>query len=390
MKIRTDCHYYRTNKPCVPHKQSGVRCESCTEYEPVDQRILIVKLDSLGDVLRTTSCLKPLKELYPLSHITWLSKSNAFDLLKLNPLIDEILSVESNYLEFLLCREFDFVLGPDPDPLSAAITRIAKATTKRGFVADHKGGVVPLNDAARDWWLMGLDDSLKSANRRTYCEWLYDICELPTPVARPLLQLSDSTKHNQARFLSARMPDAERWVCLNTGSSLRWQEKRWKLDYFGQLADMLTRDDPATGVVLIGGPEESELNHKIVQSFPGFVDAGTDNSVEDFAALITLCEWILTPDSLGYHVACAVNTPAVCLVGPTSPWELDLYGMNRVVHSDLECISCYHSKCPFTVTCMDYLTPKQVHSLLTHNTFSSGISALPPQHRQEAQALSPS
>ena len=52
----------------------------------------------------------------------------------------------------------------------------------------------PLNDAAEAWWRMGLDDNWKQNNRRTYGEWLYDICELPVPVVRPSLHVFWATR----------------------------------------------------------------------------------------------------------------------------------------------------------------------------------------------------
>jgi heptosyltransferase-2 len=69
---------------------------------------------------------------------------------------------------------------------------------------------------------------------------------------------------------------------------------------------------------------------------------------------------VLTGDSLGYHVACAVGTPALCLVGPTSPWELDSYDNNSILHAPVGCIACYLSTCPHARTCMDALTPDRV------------------------------
>ena len=38
-------------------------------------------------------------------------------------------------------EEFDLALGPDADPLSAAIMLLAHARDKRGFVSDRRGGV---------------------------------------------------------------------------------------------------------------------------------------------------------------------------------------------------------------------------------------------------------
>jgi ADP-heptose:LPS heptosyltransferase len=360
MFVRTDCRHYRTTEPCRPHKQARTRCPDCIEYTAVEERILIVKLGAMGDVLRTTSCLAPLKVRYPRSHVTWVTRANAVPLLEGNPAIDRVLSVDSNYLELLLAERFDLAIGPDTDVLSASIMALSRSDAKRGFVADGRGGVTPLNHAAEGWWRLGLDDALKQANRRTYGEWLYAMCELPLPVARPSFHLASGATQRCRHRLRASASDAARWICFNTGASGRWQEKRWKPAYYHQLARLIEADDPDASIVLVGGPEETTLNRELRSAHPRFVDGGTHNTIADFAALVASCDWLLTPDSLGYHIACAVGTPALCVVGPTAPWELDRFNSNCVVHADLGCIACYQPKCPFSRTCMDALTPEMV------------------------------
>ena len=206
MKICTDCRHYRTSVPCRPHKQSRVCCDSCSVYAAVDERILIVKLDAMGDVLRTTACLEPLRRLHPRSHVTWITRRESLPLLSGNPCIDRVLTIDSAYLEFLLAEDFDLALGPDTDPLAASIMQVATATEKRGFVGDRRGGVIPQNDAAEAWWRMGQNDTLKRQNRRTYGEWLYAICELPGPVARPSLHVSPDG--DRAGGVLSRLPRA--------------------------------------------------------------------------------------------------------------------------------------------------------------------------------------
>ena len=360
MTPRTDCRHYRVSEPCVPHKLSGARCDGCTHYDPVAERILVIKLGAMGDVLRTTSCLAPLKERYPRSHITWVTRSNAVPLITRNRWVDRVLPIEGHYLEFVQTEQFDLALGLEAETLTAAIASLARAEMKRGFVADGRGGITPLNAAAREWWRMGLDDDLKPRNRVTYGEWLYAICDLPLPVARPVFEPTAQALARIATLLRERCPEAQRRVCFNTGGAARWNEKRWKASYYGELAGMLRERNPGAAVVLVGGPEEADFNRALLASYPEFVDGGVDNSVDDFAALIAACDWILTSDSLGYHIACAVGTPAVCLVGPTSPWELDLYGRNRVLYSDVDCIACYRRTCPFATTCMDLLRPAAI------------------------------
>ncbi len=42
----------------------------CDHYEQIQQRLLLIKLDAMGDVLRTTALLEPLRNRYPSSYIT--------------------------------------------------------------------------------------------------------------------------------------------------------------------------------------------------------------------------------------------------------------------------------------------------------------------------------
>ena len=151
---------------------------------------------------------------------------------------------------------------------------------------------------------------------------------------------------------------------------------------------MIRERDRNTAVVLVGGPAEADFNRALMASHPDLVDGGVENSVDDFAALIAACDWILTSDSLGYHLACAVGTPAVCLVGPTSPWELELYGHNRVLHSQLDCIACYRNICPFATTCMDMLRPEVIWPRVEQpfRSESAAVVALPITDRP-AQAI---
>jgi ADP-heptose:LPS heptosyltransferase len=366
MTIHTDCRRYRASVPCACHKRTGASCGSCDEYAPADERILIVKLDAMGDVLRTTACLEPLKRQHPRSHVTWITRAAAAPLLADNPHVDRVLTVESNYLEFVHAEQFDLALGPDADPLSAAIMTLAHAGEKRGFVSDRRGGVVPLNAAAEAWWRMGLDDGVKRRNRRTYGQWLYDICELQPPIARPWFEPSDASRRAAERIFAEAPAGAGARVCFNTGAGPRWAEKRWKLRHYVDLARLVRDSWPAATIAVVGGPHEKDFNAALLASDAGVIDAGTDRSIDSFAGVIAASDWVLTSDSLGYHLACAVSTPAVCVVGPTAPWELDGYDTNRVLHAGLDCIACYLPTCPLATTCMDVLTAEDVWRGIAH------------------------
>jgi hypothetical protein len=70
-------------------KRTGALC-TCDRYEPVEQRLLVVKLDAMGDVLRSTALLPPLMEAHPRAAITWITRKESVPLLQRNPYVAEV------------------------------------------------------------------------------------------------------------------------------------------------------------------------------------------------------------------------------------------------------------------------------------------------------------
>ena len=90
-------------------------------------------------------------------------------------------------------------------------------------------------------------------------------------------------------------------------------------------------------------------------------DAGCENSLLRFSALINLVDVFFTPDSLGMHISIALEKPTIVSVGPTSPWELDVYGNGEIIYNDkLDCISCYRAVCDLEINCMNTLKPERI------------------------------
>ena len=179
MILKTDCKHFPGNKPCMPSKTEGKKCDDCNYYEPVDFKILIIKLDATGDVLRTTSILPALKREYPKSHITWVTKRNAKDLFTNNPLVDEIYLFEDNdTVARLMVEKFNLLIHPDASPVSGSLASIANAENKKGYLLDAKGKVIPVNDDAVEWLEMGAFDDTKKKNKKTYQEIIHNIAGL--------------------------------------------------------------------------------------------------------------------------------------------------------------------------------------------------------------------
>ena len=137
--------------------------------------------------------------------------------------------------------------------------------------------------------------------------------------------------------------------------------KKWTLEGYISCMTLLKERLPEVGLLLLGGPEEVEFNRRILKVMgDSVVDGGCDNSLMEFAALIQEVDVLLTSDSLAMHIGVALEKPTVVLVGPTSPWELDVFGKGAILHSDIECLSCYLSRCDKPVNCMNTLSPEFV------------------------------
>jgi heptosyltransferase-2 len=179
MILKTDCRHFPGDHPCVYNKKEGIICNNCIYYSPVKYKIIIIKLDAIGDVLRTTSILHAIKDKYPESHITWLTKNASKDIFKNNPLVDSLLFFEEPDLNSRLSTEvFDLVLHPDASPSSAAIAATVKAKEKRGFIMNNLGKVIPIDNRGTEWLEMGAFDQLKKANKKSYQQIIHEILGL--------------------------------------------------------------------------------------------------------------------------------------------------------------------------------------------------------------------
>lgn len=358
--IAFDCRYFKGDRPCIWHKTSGVLCH-CDHYMPVEERILIIKLDAMGDVLRTTALLPPLAEQHPKGSITWITRREARPLLERNPYIDEILDYGDEALLQLSARSFDRVINLDAGKVSAALSSLSTAPRKDGFILDDRGWVKPTNRAAQAWLQMGVFDDLKRQGTRTYQDIMADIIDVAGRPHRYILELSDDERmqaraHLQHLGIDLALPI----VGLNTGAGRRWELKQWREEGYLELVDRLAKTH-SVQFVLLGGPEERSRHKRLLARSPvPLIDAGCDNTVRHFASVVGACHLVVTGDTLAMHMALALGRRTVVLFGPTSAPEIELYGLGEKVVPHMECLGCYKARCSFVPNCMELISTSMV------------------------------
>ncbi len=360
--VAFDCRYFLGDRPCVWHKREGALC-ICDRYERVEKRILIIKLDAIGDVLRTTCVLPPLAKAHPTAAIDWLTRPEALPLLENNPYLSDAIALGPEALVLLSALHYDEVINLDPGKTSAALAKLASGARKTGFVLDARGLVTATNPAAEMWLKMGLFDDLKRSNTRSYPDIMCEILGVPSEAMGYVLELEEAEIASaRARLEELGITFDRPVIGLNTGAGDRWALKKWREDGFVDLIDRLHEDHGAgVQVMLLGGRDELERNDRIAARSKGPVfNSGFDPDIRRFAALVSLCDVTVCGDTLALHLAIASGGRVVALFGPTSAAEIELFGTGRKIAPEMDCLGCYKAQCDFVPNCMDLITSELV------------------------------
>jgi len=360
--LKIDCAYFKGDRPCKFHKDDGTKCDECNHYKPIKNKILIIKLDAIGDVLRTTSILPPLRKKYPDAFITWCTRSNAKQLFMDNNFVDEIITFEEDALFRINAEEYNVVINLDTSKISSSIAASANGKNKIGFVLNKKGYVEATSDAAEKWLVMSAFDDLKKENKQTYQEIMYEILEFDkTKIAPPIFKLSEvELEKGNSLAKKWKLNKQSRTIGLNVGVGTRWPSKGWPAKGWEELIIALQKE--SFTLLLLGGPEEEGKMRTLSSKFDFVIDTGCDNSLVEFAAIINFCDILITADTLALHIGNALHKEIVALFGPTSDTEIYLYGKGIKILSPMECKCYYERECTESKSCMEMITPEMVYN----------------------------
>lgn len=334
--------------------------------------ILIVKSAALGDVLRTTSLLRPLRERYPDGKISWITAAAARPLLRGNPLIRKIATIDE--ASGLSEGTFDLVLSMEEDLETARLARRFCGGELIGIRAEaDRLTYTPSSAPYYDMSLLNrapdgsleIADGLKAENRLTYAELWLKILGIRAPKDRSLLRPSivlDAEDRAAAAALSRKLSkfSNSRPIGINPGAGRRWPSKQLSEDKAVEIV-LALHERFSRPILLLGGSDEAERNRRIAgRCGRAAVDAGTGHSLRAFAGLVELCGALVTTDSLAFHMATALDRPAAVLIGPTSACELDVFGRGAKLLPATPCACFYKPSCTRQSHCLDEIAARDI------------------------------
>ncbi len=286
--------------------------------------ICIIKLGALGDVVRTTPIIEALKHKFPNSKITWITKKESLEILEDNPNIEKIETLPIKNEE-----KFDILYNFDIDEEATKLALQIKADKKYGYY-DNEGFPASFNESAEYYINTYFDDDLKTSNRKTYQEMIFDSAELPYHKQKIKLYLKEEDKEFGEDFLRLNNIKKGKVIGINIGSSKRWPSKSWDISKIKEFTERVL--DLGYHPIILGGKGEEEDIEKLKSHFKsreGIYYADTKSSLKKFFSIIHACDVILCADTLALHVALAFDKKVIGLFFCTSPYEIE--GYNQLV-----------------------------------------------------------
>lgn len=354
--INFHCRHYKGSKPCKFNKTEGMECPTCSRVDEFKCRILIVKLDALGDVLRTGSLVPLILKRHPSPFVCWITRPEAVDIVRMIDGVDEVVALDVDGLARVSAGGWDYVYSLSNDYTTASLATAARAVHAPVGYSIREGHLHPSNSAAERWLQMAAFDRLKRANEDTYQQIMLDIVGDDGPVDPPRLTIEKRLLDQAAGRVSALFAGStRRRIAINVGSGSRWPKKMLDVAQIADYARLATsRLD--VDVLLVGGADEAVKIEAIVAACgpeSPIRSALTSHSVPEFVAVLWQVDALLCGDTLALHIATAIGLPTVCVVGPTSSAELADFGglVLKTSVDTLTCLGCY-GDCQKVDNCM--------------------------------------
>ncbi len=321
------------------------------------QKILVIKLRAIGDVILATPVLENLRQAFPPAQIDFLTEKMCAPIVAGHPAINEILILDRNQpgasrklIQQVRRQRYDVVLDLFGNPRSAVLTLLSGASRRVGFrfrVRQHAYNlkVVPRGDRVHE--VEFNLDALRALG-------------IPIVTRKLFVAVDEASENFAAQFWRENGLENRRVIGLNASGG--WYTKRWPLEYFAQLGDRLRRELNAV-VLLLWGPGEYEDVKTIAQTMRESALFAPATNLKQLAALLARLTLLVSNDSGPLHLAAAMGTRVVGIYGPTRPDLQGPWGEGHaiVVKTGLACLGCNGVTCKIaTHDCMKQLEVEKV------------------------------
>jgi len=347
------------------------------------RRILVIRLDLIGDLVLSMTVVRALKRTYAGAQIDLLALPSSAQIVRDDPDVCNLITYDPNVWRrpkalfqtrnwrdavSLACRlracRYDIAVSVFGN-WAAMVAVLSGAPRRVGFGREGYPGFMTDSVAGRHWQD---GDRLHEVD---YCLKLAQAAGVAvTPSDRiPRLFVASGARLELEALLSEAGIQQDTPLIVCHVSSNNGQSKRWPVPHWATLLDRLI--DARVQVVLTGAPGDLPLIESVTSRMKqkAYNFAGK-TSLAQLVALLQRADLLITGDSGPMHIAAAVGKPLIAIHGPTDPAQSGpVSPLATVLKSDIWCSPCYNAKGPadcrfFTTQCMKNILPAQVFEVV--------------------------
>jgi len=341
------------------------------------RRILVVKVDHIGDCLTAVPTVRRLKRAFPSASITVLAARGTIPIWKAEASVDSIVNFDVfharsglgtlkvkpdellNLGKTLRGMRFDLALDLRRQPDTRHLLPVSGARIVAGF--DHQGRF-PWLDVALEW-----DEDVPL--RAKHCHVTTDLNALVDRIVSASSPSEPSTSPGTSRLklgaIAKRRLFAKPLVCVHPGAGS--EMRQWPLVRFSELIEgLLGRGQ--VNVAIIGGADDADLVRQVLHRTGkrhGVFNLAGKLALSELPALLSRAALFVGNDSGPKHMAAGLGIPTVGIhSGVVDAHEWAPAGARAVaVRRHMSCSPCFieHAKdCPRALACLTGIDSRDV------------------------------
>lgn len=305
-----------------------------------NKKVLIIRLGAIGDVVHTMNTYRAIRKIEPNTQIHYLTTKTQACFLENDIDIDKVLVIEKNQLAInkshLLAKElkkenYDLVINLQPSfktKLLCYLSGIKKCLTYKKTFKKH-----------------AVDNFFQTAKKYYKNAVLQDEMDL---------YLSDISK----LFAKEQLSELKRpIIAFNAGGIISPRQGRtYPVEKWKELGKHINNSFGGT-IILTGTKDDAKFLEPLEQApyVKSFIGKTT---LEENAALIAMCDLMISGDSGPLHIATALKVPSIGLYGSMPINRTGTYGKNCIsIKSDMKCVPCNRRKCKYLKNTSKIYTP---------------------------------
>ncbi|MCV2354047.1 glycosyltransferase family 9 protein [Paucibacter sp. B2R-40] len=315
-------------------------------------RILIVRLSALGDVVLSSGLIPALLSRWPEARISWLVEPAAAPLLEHNPRLHELIVLPTarwktlwregqklqalrEVLRFrasLRAAQFDLVIDPQ-GLLKSGLMAWFTGAPRRVNLKPRESSQYLMHESVRPAAGSGLDATLPLVAHE-YRDLAVYLGADPTSYRMDLAVGVRAQERARSLLSQAKLgPKYAVLAAFTTRPQKHWIEGNWAGLAEALLAQGLTP-------LLLGGPGDLPAALRIAASSPAIINLVGQFKLDETVAAIRGASLLIGVDTGLTHMAIALDIPTVALFGSTTPYLRGPNARTQVLYERLACSPC--------------------------------------------------